>query len=179
MAREQLKNLTEPMYYVLLSLIRENHGYGIMQMISELTEGRVAVGAGTLYSLLGRFEKEKIIDQIAEENRRKIYRLTEKGQGILDEEFERLNKMVSDGRKFMGCDGERPVPPSDLGSGLTMPVVEESAVNEEQEETERENEQEKEVHPQADEVPDDEAPQEEKKRRKGFGGFGKGVLMPT
>lgn len=32
MAREQLKNLTEPMYYILLSLMQDNHGYGIMQM---------------------------------------------------------------------------------------------------------------------------------------------------
>ena len=37
MAREQLKNLTEPMYYVLLALQRENHGYGIMQEIEELS----------------------------------------------------------------------------------------------------------------------------------------------
>ena len=42
MAREQLKTLTEPMYYILLSLLKENHGYGIMQMVDELTEG----GAG-------------------------------------------------------------------------------------------------------------------------------------
>ena len=39
MAREQLKTLTEPMYYILLSLLKENHGYGIMQMVDELTDG--------------------------------------------------------------------------------------------------------------------------------------------
>lgn len=124
MAREQLKTLTEPMYYVLLSLIKENHGYGIMQMISEITEGRVLVGAGTLYTLLGRFEQEKIIVQTAEESRRKIYTLTEKGQGILREEYERLNKMVADGDKFMKFNGERPEPPNDPSSGISMPVEE-------------------------------------------------------
>ncbi len=123
MAREQLKTLTEPMYYILLSLIRENHGYGIMQRISQLTEGRVTVGAGTLYTLLGRFEKEKIIIQVAEENRRKIYKLSEKGQNILKEEFERLNKMVRDGQKFMDYEGTRPDPPEDnTGTGISMPV---------------------------------------------------------
>ena len=66
MAREQLKTLTEPMYYILLSLLKENHGYGIMQMVEELTEGRVIIGAGTLYTLLGRFEKDEIIRQVAE-----------------------------------------------------------------------------------------------------------------
>lgn len=69
MARAQLKTLTEPMYYILLSLLKENHGYGIMQMVSELTGGRVVIGAGSLYSLLSRFENEGIIIQVAEENR--------------------------------------------------------------------------------------------------------------
>lgn len=100
------------MYYILLSLLKENHGYGIMQMVDELTEGRVAIGAGTLYSLLGRFEKEEIITQVAEENRRKIYKITEKGGDILQAEYARLNHLVEDGRKFFDYDGERKDPPS-------------------------------------------------------------------
>ena len=52
MARKKLDTLTEPMYYVLLSLVEERHGYGVMQYASQLTGGRVAIGAGTLYALL-------------------------------------------------------------------------------------------------------------------------------
>lgn len=115
MAREQLKTLTEPMYYILLSLLKENHGYGIMQMVEELTGGRVVIGAGTLYTLLGRFEKEEIIQQVAEENRRKIYVITEKGKGLLNEEFQRLQMLVEDGRKFFDFEGERKEPPADGG----------------------------------------------------------------
>jgi len=96
MAREQLKNLTEPMYYILLALQRENHGYGIMQEIEELTCGRVIVGAGTLYTLLGRFEKEEIIEQVAEEDRRKTYIITDKGRQLLDEEIQRLRMLLAD-----------------------------------------------------------------------------------
>jgi len=96
MAREQLKNLTEPMYYILLALQRENHGYGIMQEIEELTGGRVIVGAGTIYTLLGRFEKEEIIEQVAEEERRKTYIITEKGRQLLDEEIQRLRMLLAD-----------------------------------------------------------------------------------
>lgn len=118
MAREQLKTLTEPMYYILLSLLQENHGYGIMQMVGELTEGRVVIGAGTLYTLLGRFEKEEIIKQVAEENRRKIYIITEKGKGLLDEEFQRLQHLVEDGRKFFAFEGERKEPPVGGGGGV-------------------------------------------------------------
>lgn len=158
MAREQLKTLTEPMYYVLLSLIKENHGYGIMQMISGLTEGRVAVGAGTLYALLARFEKEEIICQVAEQNRRKIYKLTDKGQEVLQEEFQRLNKMVSDGQKFFQYDGERPAPPDDnTGSGISIPVTEVAQDEQQQISSNRCN----------------------KEKQFGRGGFGKGMLIPT
>ena len=115
MAREQLKTLTEPMYYILLSLLKENHGYGIMQMVDELTEGRVVIGAGTLYSLLSRFEREKIITQVAEESRRKIYKITEKGSDILQDEYTRLNHLVEDGKKFFQFEGERKDPPDDSG----------------------------------------------------------------
>ena len=115
MAREQLKTLTEPMYYILLSLLKENHGYGIMQMVGELTGGRVVIGAGTLYTLLGRFEKEEIIKQVAEENRRKIYVITEKGKTLLGEEFHRLQMLVEDGRKFFDFEGQRKEPPAGGG----------------------------------------------------------------
>ena len=36
MARKKLETLTEQMYYVLLSLRAERHGYGVMQDISGL-----------------------------------------------------------------------------------------------------------------------------------------------
>lgn len=117
MAREQLKTLTEPMYYILLSLLKENHGYGIMQMVDQLTEGRVTIGAGTLYSLLSRFEKEGIITQVAEENRRKIYKITRRGAELLQEEYTRLNLLVQDGKRFFDFKGDRSDPPGNHGGG--------------------------------------------------------------
>ncbi|MDD2481809.1 MAG: PadR family transcriptional regulator [Lutispora sp.] len=101
MAREQLKTLTEQMYYILLSLISPNHGYGIMQEVDRRTQGRVKIGAGTLYNLLSRFEEEYIIEQISEEDRRKTYVITQKGLDILKEEYQRLIQLVSDGRCFL------------------------------------------------------------------------------
>lgn len=50
MARKKLDTLTEQMYYVLLALTEERHGYGIMQDTAALTGGRVIIGAGTLYA---------------------------------------------------------------------------------------------------------------------------------
>lgn len=99
MSREQLQNLTEPMYYILLALVEERYGYEIMQLISEKTEGRVAVGPGTLYSLLSRFQKEEIIRPVSDDGRRKTYILTIEGRRLLEEEFNRLKRLVEDGSR--------------------------------------------------------------------------------
>lgn len=79
MARKKLETLTEQMFYVLLALREERHGYGIMQAIAELTGGRVSVGAGTLYALLERFEKDGLIRRTRTEDNRKYYVLMPEG----------------------------------------------------------------------------------------------------
>lgn len=101
MPRTQLQNLTEPMYYVLLSLTEPRYGYEIMQEIGEQTGGRVKVGAGTLYALLGRFEEEGIIRQVEIVDRKKIYQLTGEGLEVLKEEYRRLKLLVADGGKVL------------------------------------------------------------------------------
>ena len=101
MARKQLQNLTEPMYYILLNLLKPNHGYGIMKDIEKVTGGRVKVGAGTLYSLLGRFEKEKFIVRIDSDDGKKTYRITDEGRDILVKEHTRLKQLVIDGEDVL------------------------------------------------------------------------------
>ncbi|MTI96683.1 MAG: PadR family transcriptional regulator [Firmicutes bacterium] len=101
MAREQLKTLTEPMYYILLTLTTPHHGYGIMQQVERQTGGRVKIGAGTLYNLLARFEDEGIILPVAEEDRRKIYELSGKGWAILNQEYQRLKLLIADGDELL------------------------------------------------------------------------------
>ena len=86
---------------ILLTLTEQQHGYGIMQEVERRTEGRVRIGAGTLYSLLSRFEEEDIIVQVSEENRRKTYVITDKGLSILRDEYQRLKQLVSDGRHIL------------------------------------------------------------------------------
>ena len=94
MAREQLQTLTEPMFFILLALIKPMHGYEIMQTVSDISNNRVKVGAGTLYALLTRFENDKIVRQISDDGRRKIYTLTEKGRELLDREYTRLHYTI-------------------------------------------------------------------------------------
>lgn len=101
MARRKLETLTEQMYYVLLALTEERHGYGVMQFAAELTGGRVNVGAGTLYALLSRFEAEGLIRRTREEEGRKYYLLTDIGRQALQEEYDRLNRQVENGRRVL------------------------------------------------------------------------------
>ncbi len=97
MAREQLQTLTEPMYYILLALTEECCGVDIMERVKKLSGGRVSVGPGTLYAMLAKFEEKNIIRLTASDGRRKSYVITEAGRDELNKEFERLQRMVSDG----------------------------------------------------------------------------------
>lgn len=101
MARDQLQTLTEPMYYILLSLYEENYGYKIMESVKEISNNRVEVGPGTLYPMLARFEKEGIIELVLSEGRRKNYIITDYGKKILEEEIDRLKNLVSDGELYI------------------------------------------------------------------------------
>lgn len=90
MARREFETLTPQMYYILLVLNVPRHGYEIMNEISKLTDEKVKVGAGTLYTLLPRFENEGYIQLVKEENKRKIYQITKIGKRKLKEEQERF-----------------------------------------------------------------------------------------
>ncbi|MGM9522371.1 MAG: PadR family transcriptional regulator [Oscillospiraceae bacterium] len=89
--------MTEAMYYVLLALMKPDHGYGIMQHIKQLSGSRVVMGPGTLYGVLTRMKKEGMIVLEKEDERRKTYLITDKGKAALLEEFKRLRQMVKDG----------------------------------------------------------------------------------
>lgn len=100
MSREQFQTLTEPMYYILLALMRECCGVDIMDKVKELSQGRVKVGPGTLYAMLSKFEENEIIQRTKEEGRRKWYRITDIGLQMLMQEYERLQTMVEDGKRY-------------------------------------------------------------------------------
>ena len=107
MARKKLDTLTEPMYYVLLALTRERHGYGVMQYVAGLTDGRVNIGAGTLYALLARFEQEGLIRATAELESRKYYQLTDAGWQVLEREYDRLRRQVADAARVLEEEGRK------------------------------------------------------------------------
>ena len=73
-----------------------------MSAVDEISNGRVKVGPGTLYALLGKFEKEKMIVETGVDGRRRSYIITEKGLNILKEEYERIMILLRDGKRFLG-----------------------------------------------------------------------------
>ena len=95
--------LTEATYYILLSLVRPRHGYGIMQLTEELSGGRVHLAAGTLYGALNALSAKGWIIQLPseDESRRKEYRLTEKGLQVLKSEAARLRELADNGERIL------------------------------------------------------------------------------
>ena len=103
MAKKPLEVLTESMFYLLMALDREERcGAEIAAYIDRKTRGRVAMGPGTLYALLGRFLEEKLIEETeGAPGRRRSYRLTERGRQMYRQELDRLRACVADAESEM------------------------------------------------------------------------------
>ena len=105
MAEKQDRSaLTEAVYYILLALHNPLHGYGIMQLIRQLSNERVNLGAGTLYGAITTLlEKGWIKPWINEgEKRKKEYIITEVGKEIVQNELLRLRELLENGVRITG-----------------------------------------------------------------------------
>ena len=92
--------LTEPMYYVLMSFLRQDMcGTEITEFVERKTRGRVNLGPGTLYTLLARFQEEKLIVETQVDGRKRTYRITPKGRAVFQEELDRLRACAADGEE--------------------------------------------------------------------------------
>ncbi len=99
-------SLTETTYFILLSLFPgSRHGYSIMKDVRQLSDGRVVLSTGTLYSALKRLldqgwiERTDDPDDNGDARGRKAYRLTLLGQQILAAEVVRLQGLVNAARQ--------------------------------------------------------------------------------
>ena len=94
--------------HILLALAGENlHGYGIMQEVARQSEGRYKLGPGTLYDNLQRMLDQGLVQEAArraasrtsnDDPRRRYYRLSSLGRGVLSGEIARLEGVVRDAR---------------------------------------------------------------------------------
>mgnify|MGYP003296359097 CR=1 FL=1 len=108
MPKKPMVVLTETMFYVLMAFQNgEMCGIDIADYIDNLTEGRVQIGPATLYTILGKFEKEKYIKEINVEGRKRTYVITDKGTDAYHAEVTRLNHCISDSQKTAMGKGEQ------------------------------------------------------------------------
>ncbi len=96
--------LTEGVYYILLSLHIPLHGYGIMQNVESMTNGRVKLAAGTLYGAINTMLEKGWIHALPGEkdSRKKEYEITEQGKEILKTEIIRLEELLENGKAMIG-----------------------------------------------------------------------------
>ena len=85
--------LTETGFYILLCLQQPMHGYGIVQQVEQLTDGEIRLSPGTMYGTLSKMEKDRIISFVREEEKRKIYCITELGREVLQMEMRRIERL--------------------------------------------------------------------------------------
>ena len=97
MAKKAFEVLTESMYYILMAFSKgEMCSTQVAQFVEGKTRGRVKLGPGTVYTVLMRFEEEKMIEEIARDDKRRVYRITEKGMERYQEKLSWMRACVLD-----------------------------------------------------------------------------------
>lgn len=105
MPKKSMELLTESMFYVLLALRREPMcGIDVADTIERYSHGRLQMGPATLYTILSKFEGEKLIEEIAVEGRKRTYAITPKGIAAFDAEVERLRRCLWDAENAIFCE---------------------------------------------------------------------------
>ncbi len=99
---KKYRPMTETTYYTLLAVTEPRHGYAVMQFVSRLTEGRIRLGTGTLYTMTGRLMEDGLIDIVSQQNGKKTYQITETGREVLRLETERLEYQLGNGLEILG-----------------------------------------------------------------------------
>ncbi|MGI8549565.1 MAG: PadR family transcriptional regulator [Dehalococcoidia bacterium] len=95
--------LTPPVFYILLSLsLKERHGYEILKHVQTASEGAIHLGPGTLYATLKRLLQAELVVEASErpelehdDERRRYYRLTERGRSRLTVELARMQQALA------------------------------------------------------------------------------------
>ena len=91
-------------FHVLLSLAdQEQHGYGIMQEVQRQSAGKYKLGPGTLYDNLQKMIERGLVEELGkrpgdDDPRRRYYRLSPLGRGVLSAEIARLDGVVREGK---------------------------------------------------------------------------------
>ena len=100
---EEMLPLSPAVFHILLALADgERHGYSIMQEIDRQTDGKLRIGATTLYRSIKQMLEASLIAEVDErpdpaldDERRRYYRLTSLGQQVASAEARRLEQALN------------------------------------------------------------------------------------
>ncbi|ASV69710.1 MULTISPECIES: PadR family transcriptional regulator [Cytobacillus] len=95
--------ITDSMFYIMTALTRPRHGYAIMSLIEETTQGRIAIGPASMYTIIKKLLKQEwIYLQDGSDSRRKVYELTKQGKVVLKDEMNVRKLMVQLAEEGLG-----------------------------------------------------------------------------
>jgi DNA-binding PadR family transcriptional regulator len=88
----------EPALLILISLASgSKHGHAMMRDIEAFSD--IRLGPGSLYGAIERLEREELIEPLASDDRRRPYRLTDRGREWLGGQVTALDQLVIIGRE--------------------------------------------------------------------------------
>lgn len=92
--------MREPTFLILTALAAgPRHGYGIIQDVADLSERRVTLLPGTLYTALDRLTAQGIVqpdrEEVVDGRLRRYYRITSDGLDALQAEAARLRQLAT------------------------------------------------------------------------------------
>ena len=93
--------MTETGFYILLCLQEPNHGYGVVQKVKDLTNDAICLAPGTMYGSLSKMEKDGLITFLREEEKHKIYQITNLGREVLELEGKRIERLYGNMKEMM------------------------------------------------------------------------------
>lgn len=85
--------MTETGFYILYCLQKPQHGYGISQQVKQMTGNKITISPGTMYGTLSKMENDKLITFVREEEKRKLYCITDLGREVLEIEIRRIERL--------------------------------------------------------------------------------------
>jgi DNA-binding PadR family transcriptional regulator len=88
--------LSPSAFHILLALAdRDKHGYAIAKEVEDTTDGAIVLGPATLYRTIKQLLADGWIVEIdADDERRRVYRLTPRGRKVAQAEAQRLEHVV-------------------------------------------------------------------------------------
>jgi len=93
--------LTDSIFFILLSMLDPIHGYLVMQKVEELTDSMIEIGPATMYTTTAKLLSAGWIEEHENDGIRKEYQVTDTGKEILKQNFAKRKFLLSQAEKVM------------------------------------------------------------------------------